>query len=497
MLPAHCPGVCVQFTDDAYITTQGVKASRVVVISSTPADGSTFTLGGVVWTFKTTPTAGTYEVNRGTSSSTAATNLVAALYGHPLITLSNYTITRVFGNITITALKFGTAYTLAFAAGTAPVTSTTSTAGADPVLLSPWRLTTQLTTRSRADATDYDDSPEVVVAPLVSADPKTGTLSMAAALPLSSFLRPLFRVTFPDRSLTSVLQPGAVVEARLRHALNNGPRQTTSTLLFAAAQCPHLEDPEVLDRVSPFYAITGQPVRWAMHVHEGDRYCQGASPVFSAFVGTSPLTVTVEGGSGAEIADPFNPATPGRVMGLEVNPTEAIIAPSYSGPVTIDMRPASGAGYEPAGYTIDGCDCGHYLTFFNGFGMYESCPLTSAILYESVEVSASPVLAPTACGVYSPAPFVEAANRGSRVLGVRLPPQDMAYLPHRDRLQALLRSPEVWYEFLDIDGEWRRARITPQRGDSSIRATALDSTSPTSSIDLEIRFPDERGNYNA
>lgn len=500
LLPAYCPEVCLTFSDSSYVTSQGTKSVTVLQVTSTPADGTAFTFAGVVWTFKTTPVADTFDVQIGSSASTTALNLQAALLRSTLITQATHTITRVISTLTITAVKFGAASTLSFTSGTAPVNRTSFTAGVDASVASPWDVSVRLSTRSTSNALDYDDSPPVVVSPLVVASPYDGTLSMGASLPLGSFARSLLRTLPPDTSMASVLQPGAVVEMKALTRLNTGPVATSSAFLFIAAQCPGHEEPDVLDYISPFYALTGNDVRWAMHVSSGDTYCPGARPVFSAFVGTSPLTITITGpGAGGEIADPFTPSTPSRVMGLEVNPNASLFQPLYSGEVAIEMAPASGPGYEVAGYSTDGdCACGHYLTFFNGFGMFESCPLSPVILSDSLEVSASPVLAPTSCGVPSPAPFIEAANRASRILTVKVPEQRMGTHAHRARMDALLRSPEVWYEYLDVDGEWRRVRVTLQRGDTALRETAQPSMNPehTTDILLDLRLPDERGNAN-
>jgi hypothetical protein len=62
-------------------TPSGVQATGTITVSGTPSDGDTFTIGGTVYTFKTTltPTAG--QVLIGGSASAAATNLFKAMTG--------------------------------------------------------------------------------------------------------------------------------------------------------------------------------------------------------------------------------------------------------------------------------------------------------------------------------------------------------------------------------------------------------------------------------
>lgn len=66
------------------VTSDGVRATRVLTVSGQPGNGETVTIDGVVYTFKTTLSTGptvAYEVLRGADAAAALTNLKKAING--------------------------------------------------------------------------------------------------------------------------------------------------------------------------------------------------------------------------------------------------------------------------------------------------------------------------------------------------------------------------------------------------------------------------------
>lgn len=92
----------------ATLTTDGVKATGTVTFSTAaPVNNDSVTIAGVIFTFKTAPTAGSLtELAIPASHTAAATALAAAINAYPF----GYSATAAAGVVTVTAKQSGAGY---------------------------------------------------------------------------------------------------------------------------------------------------------------------------------------------------------------------------------------------------------------------------------------------------------------------------------------------------------------------------------------------------